>query len=239
MSAIELRAVSKAYNGRAVINGISASIERGERVVLLGPSGCGKTTVLRLVAGLEVPDSGTISINGGVVAEGARNLVEPERRPIGMVFQDLALWPHMTVYEHLEFALRYDRRNKTTNRSVRIQEVLQMVRMADRAQAKPSELSGGQQQRVALARALVANSSIVLMDEPLSSLDPELNLHLRREILRLHAELGFTLVYVTHSVEEAAAVGSRVIAMHQGRVDAFGVSIVEPTNPRGTGDERP
>jgi ABC-type Fe3+/spermidine/putrescine transport system ATPase subunit len=213
MSAIELRAVSKAYGGRAVVVGISASVERGERVVLLGPSGCGKTTVLRLVAGLEVPDSGTISIDGSRVAEDGCNLVPPEQRHIGMVFQDLALWPNMTVYEHLEFALRYDRRNKLTDRLVRIREVLEMVRMADRAQAKPGELSGGQQQRVALARALVANPTSVLMDEPLSSLDPELNLHLRREILRLHADLGFTLVYVTHSREEAGAIGSRVIAM--------------------------
>ena len=224
MSAIELRAVSKAYNDRAVVNGISASIERGERVVLLGPSGCGKTTVLRLVAGLEVPDSGAISIDGSRVAEDGCNFVQPEQRHIGMVFQDLALWPHMTVSQHLAFALRYDMRNKPRERPARIREVLEMVRLADRAQAKPGELSGGQQQRVALARALVANQTIVLMDEPLSSLDPELNLRLRREILRLHAELGFTLVYVTHSREEAAEVGSRVIAMRQGRIDASGVS---------------
>jgi ABC-type sugar transport system ATPase subunit len=160
-----------------------------------------------------VPDSGTISIDGSRVAEDGCNLVPPEQRHIGMVFQDLALWPNMTVREHLDFALRYDRRNKLTDRLVRIREVLEMVRMADRAQAKPGELSGGQQQRVALARALVANPTSVLMDEPLSSLDAELNLHLRLEILRLHAELGFTLVYVTHSREEAGAIGSRVIAM--------------------------
>jgi len=213
MSAIELRAVSKAYDGRAVVDGISVSVERGERVVLLGPSGCGKTTVLRLVAGLEVPDSGAITINGSPVAEGGRNLVEPERRHIGMVFQDLALWPHMTVSQHLEFALRYDIRTDLAHRPARIREALEMVCMADRAQAKPGELSGGQQQRVALARALVANPAVVLMDEPLSSLDLELNRYLRREILRLHAELGFTLVYVTHNREEAADIGSRVIAM--------------------------
>jgi ABC-type Fe3+/spermidine/putrescine transport system ATPase subunit len=216
MSAIELRAVSKSYNGRTVVEGFSASVERGERMVLVGPSGCGKTTVLRLVAGLELPTSGAISIDGTLVAEQGRNLVEPEQRHIGMVFQDLALWPHMTVSQHLEFALRYDKRKKPADRPPRIREVLEMVRMADRAGAKPGELSGGEQQRVALARALVANPSIVLLDEPLSSLDPELNLHLRGEILRLHAELGFTLVYVTHSREEAADIGSRVIAMRQG-----------------------
>jgi len=213
MIAIELHAVSKAYSGRVVIEEFSASVERGERLVLVGPSGCGKTTVLRLVAGLEVPDSGAISINGSRVAEGGRNLVQPERRHIGMVFQDLALWPHMTVSQHLEFALRYASQLKPADRPGRIREVLEMVRMADRAEAKPGDLSGGQQQRVALARALVANPTIVLMDEPLSSLDPELNLHLRRELLRLHAELGFTLVYVTHDRDEAAEVGSRVIAI--------------------------
>ena len=219
MSAIELRAVSKIYNGHTVVDAISVSVERGERVVLLGPSGCGKTTVLRLMAGLEVPDSGVISINGSQVAIDGRNLIEPEQRHIGMVFQDLALWPHMTVSQHLEFVLRYDERSKLADRPARIREMLQMVRMANRAQAKPGELSGGQQQRVALARALVADPAILLMDEPLSSLDPELNVHLRQEILRLHSALGFTLVYVTHSREEAAAVGSRIVCIPNGTAD--------------------
>jgi iron(III) transport system ATP-binding protein len=219
MSAIELRTVSKAYEGRTVVEQISVSVQRGERVALLGPSGCGKTTVLRLVAGLEVPDSGTILIDGRPVAEGGRNLVEPEQRHIGLVFQDLALWPHMTVSQHLDFALRYGTPVDPAHRPARIQETLEMVRMADRAQAKPGALSGGQQQRVALARALVANPAVVLMDEPLSNLDLELNLHLRREILRLHAALGFTLVYVTHSRDEAADIGSRVITMGHGRID--------------------
>jgi ABC-type Fe3+/spermidine/putrescine transport system ATPase subunit len=219
MSAIELHAVSKGYDGRTVVDGLSASVAHGDRVVLLGPSGCGKTTLLRLVAGLEAPDSGAIIIDGNRVAANGRILVEPEQRHIGMVFQDLALWPHMTVSQHLEFALRYDLRSKPPDRPARIREVLEMVRMADRAQAKPGELSGGQQQRVALARALVASPAIVLMDEPLSSLDPELNLHLRREILGLHAVLGFTLVYVTHSREEAAEIGSRIVAMRHGGID--------------------
>ncbi len=217
MTAIALRAVSKAYAARTVVDDLSMSVQPGERVALLGPSGCGKTTVLRLVGGLETPDSGAIVIDGREVAGDGRNLVEPERRRIGMVFQDLALWPHMTAYQHLEFALRYARRSEPASRPTRIRELLEMVRMADRAQAKPGDLSGGQQQRIALARALVANPAIVLMDEPLSSLDPDLNLHLRREILRLHAQLGFTLVYVTHSREEAADMGSRVIAMAHGK----------------------
>ncbi len=219
MNAIELRNVLKIYNGRRVIDAISASVERGERVGLLGPSGCGKTTVLRLLAGLEIPDSGAITINGKEAATGGRNLIEPELRHIGMVFQELALWPHMTVFQHLEFALRYDKSKQLADKPTRIMEVLDMVRMVDRAHATPGELSGGQQQRVALARALVTNPSIVLMDEPLSSLDHELNLHLRGEILRLHAALGFTLVYVTHHREEAVDIGTRIIVMHNGRMD--------------------
>jgi iron(III) transport system ATP-binding protein len=142
MSAIELRAVSKAFDGHRVVDGISVSVERGERVVLLGPSGCGKTTVLRLVSGLEVPDAGAITIEGTLVAERGRNLVEPEQRHIGMVFQDR---PHMTVHEHLEFALRYHRRSRPTDRPGRIRDVLEMVRLTDRGGARPGELSGGEQ----------------------------------------------------------------------------------------------
>jgi iron(III) transport system ATP-binding protein len=175
--------------------------------------------VLRLIAGLEVPDAGTIRIDGLLAATDGRNLIDPERRRIGLVFQDLALWPHMTVSQHLEFALRYGAKIGPAERPNRIREVLQMVRLYDRADARPGELSGGQQQRIALARALVGNPAIVLMDEPLSNLDRELSRHLRQEILRLHGELGFTLVYVTHSPEEAADLGSRVLAMRQGRVE--------------------
>ena len=219
MSALELRAVSKAYDVCRVLDGLSVSVGVGARVALLGPSGCGKTTVLRLIAGLEVPDAGAIRIDGLLAAADGRNLIEPERRRIGMVFQDLALWPHMTVSQHLEFALRYGAKTEAAERPNRIREVLQMVRLYDRADARPGELSGGQQQRVALARALVGNPAIVLMDEPLSNLDRELSQHLRQEILRLHAELGFTLVYVTHSPEEAADLGSQVLAMRHGRVE--------------------
>jgi iron(III) transport system ATP-binding protein len=220
MSAIELRTVAKTYGEHAAVDGISMRVERGERAVLFGPSGCGKTTVLRLIAGLEVPDSGVIDIDGRCVAENGRNLVQPERRHIGMVFQDLALWPHMTVFEHLAFALRFDTQCEVADRPDRIRQILEIVRMADRARAKPAELSGGEQQRVALARALATYPAIVLMDEPLSSLDDELSMHLRREVLRLHAELGFTLLYVTHSRQEAAEIGSRVISMREGRIEA-------------------
>jgi iron(III) transport system ATP-binding protein len=213
MRSIELQAVSKAYKSRTVIQRLSFSVESGERLVLLGPSGCGKTTLLRLISGLEVPDEGVISIDGRRVAQGTQNLVPPERRRIGMVFQDLALWPHMTVAEHLDFALRYYADWRHGPRTERAREVLEIVRMNDLANARPGELSGGEQQRVALARALVANPSILLMDEPLSSLDADLSLHLRRELLNLQTELSFTLVYVTHNHDEASHVGSRVMLM--------------------------
>ena len=217
MSAIELAGVSKTYNGRLAVDKISACVECGERVALLGPSGCGKTTVLRLIAGLETPDLGIISIEDHCVAANGSNIVEPERRRIGMVFQDLALWPHLTVFQHLDLVLRFGSPGSVAERSARIREILQMVRLIERAEATPGELSGGQQQRVALARALVASPKIVLMDEPLSSLDPELNLDIRREILKLHTAIGFTLVYVTHRREEADEMGMRVILMSSAR----------------------
>jgi iron(III) transport system ATP-binding protein len=215
MTAVELQSVSKTYDRHAVIKELSLSVERGERLVLIGPSGCGKTTILRLVAGLEIPDSGSIIINGRRVAAGGHNLLQPEERHIGMVFQDLVLWPHMTVSEHLAFALRYDARLNRAEHAARIRAILEMVRMAEFAGAKPGNLSGGQQQRVALARAVVAQPEIVLMDEPLSSLDPELRAYLCREILRLQSELGFTLIYVTHDRDEANEIGHRSIVMRQ------------------------
>jgi len=218
MSAVEVRHAFKSYGLRAVIEDVSMSIAAGERVVLLGPSGCGKTTLLRLIAGVEVPDAGCIELDGIPVAESGRNLVEPERRHIGMVWQDLALWPHMHAWQQLDFVLRYSPRHTPAQRPGQILEVLRMVRLADRVHAKPGELSGGEQQRLALARALVGSPRLVLMDEPLASLDAELRLHLRREILRLHTQLGFTLMLVTHDREEAAEVGSRIVPMERGRL---------------------
>ena len=220
MSTIALSTVTKTYGERAVVDRISMSVERGDARCYSAPSGCGKTTVLRLIAGLEVPDFGAIDIEGRRVAESGRNLVAPEQRHVAMVFQDLALWPHMTVHEHLAFALRFDAQCKVSDRSDRIRQILETVQMADRAQTRPGELSGGEQQRVALARALVTYPAIVLMDEPLSGLDEELSLHLRREVLRLHTQLRFTLLYVTHSREEAAGLGLRIIGMREGRLAA-------------------
>jgi iron(III) transport system ATP-binding protein len=218
MSMIEFRAVSKDYHGRRVIDTLSLKVEAGERVVLFGPSDCGKSTVLHLIAGLVIPDSGDILIDGQLVATARRNLREPEQRGIGMVFQDLALWPHMTVAENIEFGLRA-RGAPDKERTQRVRDMVELVRLGDYLRAKPGELSGGQQQRVAIARTLALAPRIVLMDEPLSTLDDALNMQLRKEILQLHGDLGFTLVYVTHSRDEAKELGTRTIHLKHGRID--------------------
>lgn len=216
MNMIELHAVTKFYRNRPVIDTLTLDIEAGERVVLFGPSGCGKSTILLLIAGLVAPDSGEILIDGQMVASNGRNLCEPQLRGIGMVFQDLALWPHMSVAENLEFGLRA-KGVASGERTRRIRETAEIVGLGDYLDARPGELSGGEQQRVALARALTLEPRIVLMDEPLSALDDSLNIRLRLEILRLQGEIGFTLVYVTHNRDEARELGTRIVHLSQGR----------------------
>ncbi len=223
MTLIEFQEVSKKYNGKMILQSFSLEITKGERLVILGPSGCGKTTVLRLLAGFIVPDAGKIKIDGSLVAKDGKNLKEPEERNLGMVFQDLALWPHLTVKGNLEFGLKV-RRVPKEERERRIPEILQMVRMMALVNARVSDLSGGEQQRIALARALVLYPEILLMDEPLSSLDFELNRQLREEVLRLQTRLGFTLVYVTHNLEEAFDLATRIVVMKQGRIDRIGTA---------------
>ncbi len=217
MSLLALDAVRVAYGARIALDGVSLAVEEGERVVILGPSGCGKTTILRVLAGLAAPDQGRVLIGGQLASVDGRLLIEPERRGLGMVFQDLALWPHLSVTGNLELGLRA-RGLPRAKRKRRIREMLDLVELADFATAHPAELSGGQQQRVALARALVLQPRALLMDEPLSSLDPELNRRLRGEILALQKRLGFTLVYVTHDHGEAAALATRTIRMEHGRI---------------------
>jgi ABC-type sugar transport system ATPase subunit len=218
MSMIEFRSICKDYYGRRVIDNMSLQIAAKERVVLFGPSGCGKSTVLHLIAGLVIPDSGHILLNGELVATAKKTLREPGERGIGMVFQDLALWPHMTVAENIEFGLRA-KRIRQLERRMRVKEMVDLVGLGDYLNVKPAALSGGQQQRVALARTLAMAPRIVLMDEPLSNLDEALSMQLRKEILRLHGDFGFTLIYVTHNRDEAEALGARVIFLRQGRVD--------------------
>src|SRR6266403_3048649 len=212
MNHIELDGVSKTFGERIVLNDLSLQIEKAERLVLFGPSGSGKTTVLRLIAGLEVPDKGEIQIEDRIVASSGKNHVPPEKRDVGMVFQDLALWPHMTVQQNLMFGLTA-RRVEKREAEVRVREMLRLVGLEHRLEAKPHELSGGEQQRVALARALVSRPSILLMDEPLSSLEDERKRALASDLLNLQSRFGFTLVYVTHDQIETDLLASRVCRM--------------------------
>ncbi len=218
MKIVRIDSISKAYNGEKVLNNVSLEIHERERIVILGPSGCGKTTILRLIAGFIAPDTGGISLRGETVSRDGRIIKPPEQRNLGMVFQDLALWPHLSVKGNMEFGLKAGGLPKI-ERKRRIRETLTLVGMAGYADRRPAELSGGQQQRVALARALVLEPDVLLMDEPLSSLDLELNLRLRKEILGLQENLGLTMVYVTHDRDEAFDIATRVVSMKQGRIE--------------------
>ena len=181
---VEIDNVFKSFGGIPAVNGVSLNTEKGERVVILGPSGCGKTTLLRMIAGFIHPDKGRLTTDGLTVAKNGKCLVEPEDRQVGMVFQDLALWPHMNVYGNLEFGLKAKKTPKL-EREKRIDAILEMIQMPQSKNAFPGDLSGGQQQRVALARALVMQPKILLMDEPLSNLDIDLNLFFRKDISEL------------------------------------------------------
>jgi ABC-type Fe3+/spermidine/putrescine transport system ATPase subunit len=214
---ISLRDVTKRFGSHHALAGVSLDVAAGEVAVILGPSGCGKTTLLRLVAGLEVPDEGEVWLDGRCVATRGRSLVPPDRRGIGFVFQDLALWPHLSVEGNLQFVLesaRFPRRE----RSSKTLEVLRLVRIDQLAKRFPHQLSGGEQQRVALARALVGQPRLLLLDEPLSSLDPDLRATLRAELALLQRTLGITAVYVTHDRDDATALGGRIVRMREGRI---------------------
>jgi len=217
MSLLVLESVRVLYGSRLALDGFDLSVQKGERVVLLGPSGCGKTTVLRVLSGLVTPEEGRVFINGQKAAADGKTIMEPEGRGLGMVFQDLALWPHLSVAGNLELGLRAGGIGKR-ERQRRIQSMLEMVELQDLAALRPGELSGGQQQRVALARALVGRPRALLMDEPFSSLDSELNRRLCGEIIQLQKELSFTLVHVTHNREEAESMATRMVRMDQGRI---------------------
>ena len=214
--AITLASVSKLFDGRPAVDTVSLAVAPGESVVILGPSGCGKTTLLRLIAGLARPDTGQIALHGRPVS-GPGTFVAPHHRELGFVFQDLALWPHLSVRGNLEFVMR-SRRVPKAERQARAEDVLRLLRIDRFAAARPHQLSGGEQQRVALARALVGRPRLLLLDEPLSSLDTDLRAALRGELRRLQHTLRLTTIYVTHDRDDAAALADRVIEMHDGRI---------------------
>ena len=217
---LRLSGVTKRYGGHGGIEDVSLEVSMGESVVVVGPSGSGKTTLLRLVAGLERPDAGEIWLDGRKVAEPRRNTVPANERKVGFVFQDLALWPHLSAFANVEFAAN-SAGQPGTERTSRINEILRLCRveplLADRY---PHQLSGGEQQRVALARALAGSPQLLLLDEPFSSLDRDLRVMLRTELASLRRQLQLTAIYVTHDPEDAETLADRTITIRSARVDA-------------------
>ena len=217
---LAMKDVDKRFGSVAAVNGFTLQVQEGESIVLLGPSGCGKTTTLRLVAGFLRPDAGEIRIGDRLVATPTFSL-PPEQRGLSMVFQNYAVWPHMTVFENIAFGLRVRRRAEAEIRS-RVGSILEVVRMEALAGRMPGELSGGQQQRVALARALVLEPAMLLFDEPLSNLDATLREEMRFEIREIIRRLRITSLYVTHDQAEAMVLGDRIVIMCDGRVEQIG-----------------
>jgi iron(III) transport system ATP-binding protein len=214
---IHLADIAFAYGRVRVLDGLTIDIPPSAITVLAGASGSGKSTVLRLIAGFEAPDRGTVRIGDTAVSRDGRILVAPESRGVAMVFQDLALWPHMTVRQTLDFVL--GPAVAPAERRPRTDQALTLVGLDRHADARPGRLSGGERQRVALARALVTQPRILLMDEPLSNLEPTLRDTLLTELRRIQRDLGLTVVYVTHSREEAFALGDRIAVLRAGRVE--------------------
>jgi len=220
MSAISLRQVIKRYGRGAsanpVIHGIDAEIDSGEFVVIVGPSGCGKSTLLRMVAGLEEITGGEIEIAGRIV-----NDVEPADRDIAMVFQNYALYPHMSVFDNMAYGLKI-RKLPAAEIRARVDKAARILELQPYLKRKPRELSGGQRQRVAMGRAIVREPAVFLFDEPLSNLDAKLRAQTRLEIQKLHQELGITALFVTHDQVEAMTLAQRMIVLNAGRMEQFG-----------------
>ncbi|BEP18276.1 ABC transporter ATP-binding protein [Pyrofollis japonicus] len=225
MGFIDVENVVKTFGKTVALRGVSLSIEKGELFAILGPSGCGKTTLLRIIAGFEVPDSGRVLLEGRDVTN-----LPPDKRGTVMVFQNWALWPHMTVYENIAFGLRLRKLSKEEI-DRRVKWALELLGLKGMENRYPGQLSGGQQQRVALARALVVEPRVLLLDEPLSNLDAKLRLRLRGELRKLQRELGITMVYVTHDQEEAMSLADRIAVMRNGIVEEIGTPEQLYSNP--------
>jgi spermidine/putrescine transport system ATP-binding protein len=212
MALLEIRNVTRRFGDFVAVDNVSLSIEAGEFFTLLGPSGCGKTTILRMIAGFDLPDAGQIFLDGKDLAD-----TPPEKRPLHTVFQSYALFPHMTVAQNIAFPLRMARRPEAEAKKM-LQEVLEQVHLSDKADAYPHELSGGQKQRVALARGLVNRPRLLLLDEPLGALDAKLREEMQIELINLQKDVGVTFVFVTHAQVEALALSHRIAVMEAGRV---------------------
>ena len=226
MGHLKITRLEKSFGTQRILNGIDLEILQGELVSLLGPSGSGKTTILRCVAGLELPDRGGSEIRlDDTVLNSADRFVRPEERNLGMVFQNYAVWPHMDVFENVAFPLRIQARNGKLSPSAiqpKVMEALELVKLTDLSKRFAHQLSGGQQQRVALARALAMSPRLLLLDEPLSNLDAILREELGAEIRRLQKRLGLTAILVTHDQREALSLSDRIVVLNQGRIEAQG-----------------
>ncbi len=214
--ALECRGLSKRFGGAQAVQGLDLSVDQGRVLAIVGPSGCGKTTALRLIAGFEQPDAGTVALQGRVVGR-AGNGLPPEKRRVGMVFQEGALFPHLTVEQNIAYGLP-----RAGRRKGRMEEVLELTGLAGLRDRMPYELSGGQQQRVALGRALAPGPEVLLLDEPFSNLDPNLRDRVRRDVLDIVRASQSTTVFVTHDQEEALFLGDSIAVMNQGRVEQEG-----------------
>ncbi len=218
MAYLELKNISKSYQNNSVVRKVSLKLEKGEFVSLLGPSGCGKTTILRMLAGFVEPTQGEIYLQGQPVFSKKQGInTPPEKRHIGMVFQSYAVWPHMTVFENIAYPLKLRKMNKQ-GIAGKVGEAINLVNISGLEKRYPHELSGGQQQRVAIARAIVVEPAILLLDEPLSSLDAKLREKMYREIDAIWRRTGITVIYVTHDQKEAMALSDTVVLMRQGEI---------------------
>lgn len=214
---LELKEIKKSFTeGEAVLDNISLEISKGEFITLLGSSGCGKTTTLRIIAGLEQPDAGSVWLNGREVTG-----LEPNQRDVNTVFQNYALFPHMNVAENIGYGLKLKKVPKSEIRK-KVSQMLELVQLEGYEKRKPSELSGGQKQRVAIARALVNNPKILLLDEPLGALDLQLRRAMQIELKHLQKKLGITFIYITHDQEEAINMSDRIAVMRDGRIEQIG-----------------
>ena len=211
-SDVVIEEVSKTFGDFQALNSVALEIHGGEFFSLLGPSGCGKTTLLRIIAGFETPDTGSVCIEGSDVLR-----LPPNRRQVNTVFQNYALFPHLSVFENVAFSLRLKRQSATVINS-RVSEYLQLVQLEGHRDKKPAQLSGGQKQRVAIARALINEPRVLLLDEPLSALDAKLRQHMLIELDQIHDKIGITFIYVTHDQQEALSVSDRIAVMNQGNV---------------------
>jgi len=226
--AVQARGLQRRFGDVVAVDGVDLDVLPGEMMTVLGPSGCGKTTVLRLIAGLDTPDFGTIDIGGRRVS-GTGASVPPERRRVGMVFQDVALFPHLSVRDNIGYGLRGD-----PDRAVRIRELLELIDLPDAGERMPYQLSGGMQQRVAVARALAPRPDVVLLDEPFSSLDAALRTQLRGDVREILRAAGTASVFVTHDQDEALTLGDRMAVMVRGRIEQVAPPEVvygEPATP--------